>query len=357
MNIESYQIEKRTLEFKFNAGTSRGVLKEHHVTYLILSSGNEKGIGEIAPLPKLSIDYGVNFEDVISGIDFSTCFIKSQKEVFDWVKDLGIFKYPSLVFALETALLDLVNKGQKKIFDTDFYNSTERIPINGLIWMNTKEHMLEQVKSKIDDGFTCIKMKIGAINLEEELEVLKYIRETYSNERLILRVDANGAFTYEEAKKVLSELEKLTIHSIEQPIKVNCPCEMRSLAKYNKVGVALDEELIGVHSLSDKRKVIEEFSPNYLILKPTLLGGFQSCIEWIQLANEYDIEWWLTSALESNIGLNAVCQFASYMEAEHYQGLGTGQLYHNNIDSPLTVEKGMIFYNTDKDWKSVNSNS
>jgi o-succinylbenzoate synthase len=353
MKIDSYQIKGHKLEFKFVAGTSRGQLVEHHVQYLILKSDDICGVGEIAPLPKLSIDYGVDFKEVISTLDIDSIEVSSMDDVFDAVKAFCIEDCPSLGFALETALLDLLSGGIKKIFDTNFYNAQEHIPINGLVWMNTKEHMLEQVKSKIEEGYSCIKMKIGAINFDEELEVLKYIRANYSDKRLVLRVDANGAFNYDQAKKVLRELELLQIHSVEQPIKVNCPCEMRSLSKYNSVGVALDEELIGVTELNDKIQLLEDVQPNYLILKPTLLGGFQTCLEWIELAEEYEIGWWLTSALESNIGLNAICQFASYLEVEHYQGLGTGQLYHNNIDSPLTIEKGAVFYDSNKKWKSI----
>jgi len=342
----------RTLEFKFVAGTSRGSLTEHQVKYLILEKGGVRGVGEIAPLPKLSIDYGKDFESIISIINWPDS-LNSQEDVYEFVKTLNLSDYPSLAFAIETALLDYLHGGIYKIFDCPLLNDKEEIPINGLVWMNSKEHMLEQVKTKIEEGFTCIKMKIGAINLEEELEVLTFIREKYPKEKLILRVDANGAFDYNKSKEVLKKLQELGIHSIEQPMSVGHICEMRTLSKYNSVGVALDEELIGVDNYEDKLKLVEEIQPNYLILKPTLLGGFKACLEWIEIAVRQDIDWWLTSALESNIGLNAITQFASYLVVENYQGLGTGKLYHNNIDSPLEINNGMISYNPQKKWGSI----
>lgn len=351
MQIQSYHLKKHVLDFKFEAGTSRGVLKQHTVYYLTLTSGTQTGRGEIAPLPKLSLDYGVDFEFILCQIDWSFCVdAHNQEEILNAVQGLGLSEYPALVFGIETALLDLFHGGTKKIFDVDFYNSNEGIPINGLVWMNTKEHMMQQVKDKLDAGYRCIKMKIGAIQLNEEIEILDYLRKTFSARELVLRVDANGAFEYNQAKEVLRELERLEIHSIEQPIAVGQQCFMKTLAKYNRVGVALDEELIGVDGLSDKQRLLEEFDPNYIILKPTLLGGLKSCVEWVELAEKLGIDWWLTSALESNIGLNAVAQFASYLQAENYQGLGTGQLYHNNISSPLTIKQGYLYYDQEVEW-------
>ena len=346
------KIVDRTLEFKFVAGTSRGSLTEHQVNYLILEKSGVRGIGEIAPLPKLSIDYGKDFESILSTINWPKS-LTSQEEVFEFVKTLNLSSYPSLAFAIETALLDYLHGGNHKIFDCALLNKEEQIPINGLVWMNSKEHMLGQVKTKIEEGFTCIKMKIGAINLDDELDILAFIREKYPKEKLILRVDANGAFDYNQSKEVLKKLQELGIHSIEQPMSVGHICEMRTLSKYNSVGVALDEELIGIHTFEDKQRLVEEIQPNYLILKPTLLGGLNSCLEWIEIAQKQEIDWWLTSALESNVGLNAVTQFASYLEVENYQGLGTGKLYHNNIDSPLEINNGMIGYDPQKKWGSI----
>ena len=355
MNLKTTaSLVPHTLQFKFDAGTSRGVLREHHVQYLILNLGGIKGVGEIAPLPKLSIDYQEDFQEIINQIDWSFCDnIKTQEEVFEAVSGLKLESYPSLVFAIETALLDIIHGGEKQLFACPLFSDNEGIPINGLVWLNTKEHMLGQVKDKLEQGYRCIKMKIGAINLEEEVEILRFLRESFSSRELVLRVDANGAFDYNKAKDVLRQLEELDIHSIEQPIEKGQECFMRTLSKYNRVGVALDEELIGVSDYSSKKKLIEEIQPNYLILKPTLLGGFKSCLEWIEIAKENEIDWWLTSALESNIGLNAVSQFASYLEVENYQGLGTGQLYHNNLASPLEIVNGFITYNQSKKWEEI----
>lgn len=347
----SYKLTPRTLNFKFAAGTSRGVLKEHQVMYLEMTQGCLTGIGEIAPLPKLSIDFGVDFNEILSKIDFSNQpKFEKYDEVLDYVSSLNLEQFPSLVFALETAFLDLFYGGKKQIFDCKLLSERKGIPINGLVWMNTKEHMLNQVQNKLDAGFRCIKMKIGAIDVQEELEILEFLRESFSHEELVLRVDANGAFNYDKAKVVLKRLEELDVHSIEQPIEKGQECFMKALSSFNKVGVALDEELIGVSSLVEKRKLLDEINPNYIILKPTLLGGMKACLEWVNIAKELRIDWWLTSALESNIGLNAVSQFASLLEVENYQGLGTGQLYHNNIFSPLTIKSGCLYYDDSVSW-------
>lgn len=354
MQIQKFGLKKHVLDFKFEAGTSRGVLKQHTVYYLTLTSGTLSGVGEIAPLPKLSIDYGADFEPILNQIDWSFCEnANDQDQILDAVVRLGLHQYPALVFGLETALLELYHGGTKKILACDFYQTNQGIPINGLVWMNTKAHMMQQVKEKLEAGYRCIKLKIGALQWKEELEILEHLRDTFSANELVLRVDANGAFEYHQAKDVLRELERLDVHSIEQPIAVGQECFMKTLAKYNRVGVALDEELIGVYGLSAKQRLLEEFEPNYIILKPTLLGGLKSCMEWIELAQMLGIDWWLTSALESNIGLNAISQFASYLQAENYQGLGTGQLYHNNITSPLTIKQGYLYYDQEVSWGTL----
>lgn len=352
MKIESYHIISKILDFKFDAGTSRGVLKKHRVYYLVLKANGKEGIGEIAPLPNLSIDFGADFESVIKGLNLVDYEFFNASYFDNILIEWNLQKYPSLVFALETAFRDLLFGGKKQIFDAEFL-SDRKIPINGLIWMNTKEHMLGQIEAKLAEGYQCIKMKIGAINLEEELDVLKAIRAKYSADQLILRVDANGAFDYESAQSLLNQLEDLDIHSIEQPIAVGQLSEMRHLATLTKVGIALDEELIGIVDEEERQQLLEMLKPQYLILKPSLLGGFSSCLNWMELAHDLGIDYWVTSALESNIGLNAICQFADFYDLKGYQGLGTGQLYLNNIESPLSIENGNIFYDQNKSWGSV----
>ena len=350
LQIETYTLSSKTLDFKFEAGTSRGTLLQHAVYYLTLNYKETKGIGEIAALPKLSIDYGVDFEAILQKIIWSKIDFTSHQSVLQSIQTLELSKYPSLVFGIETACLDLFYGGKKQIFENDFYCHSAQIPINGLIWMNTKAHMLQQIDEKLAQGFTCIKMKIGAINWAEELSILKRIREKHSADTLCLRVDANGSFDFEKAQKVLVELEKLDIHSIEQPIRVGQHTDMNTLCRQSKVGIALDEELIGIHLKEEKIKLLEAIKPQYIILKPTLHGGLFSCIEWMEIAKSLNIDFWITSALESNIGLNAICQFTDFHQIKGYQGLGTGSLYHNNIDSPLTVEKGFIYYDKNKTW-------
>ena len=351
MKIDLVKIVPHTLNFKFEAGTSRGTLTEHNIWYLILESNGKRGIGEIAPLKGLSIDYGVDFKDIISKIDFNNINIESVEDVFTQIQQLELSQYPALVFGLETAFLDLFYGGKRKIFDADFYNKEFEIPINGLIWMSSKENMLEQIRSKIIDGYKCLKLKISQENWKDELDVLKYIRQEHDSEKMMLRVDANGAFNFEEAKEVIKALALLEVHSIEQPIAAGQLDQMKELIKISKIGIALDEELIGVSTKEDKIKLLDELEPHFLILKPTLLGGFHACDEWIELAIEREIDFWVTSALESNIGLNAICQYVEFNEIEGFQGLGTGQLYHNNIESPLTIDNGHIYYDKEKDWR------
>ncbi|MCR9017491.1 o-succinylbenzoate synthase [Aquiflexum gelatinilyticum] len=342
------------LKFKFDAGTSRGVLKEK-VSYILkaVSKHNPEviGWGEAAPLPKLSIDDVRNFEEVLEGTVkklSGMSVMDSESEVLEWVKTNISENFPSIHFAFETALLDLLHGGKKMIFDTPFFHSEKAMPINGLIWMGDREFMLDQIDKKLAEGYSCIKMKIGAIDFDQECDLLGYIRKRFGAEKVTLRVDANGAFTTKEALEKLKTLHEFDLHSIEQPIKQGQLPEMESLCRLSPLPIALDEELIGIHNLEEKRRLLETIRPQYIILKPTLLGGIGSSREWIGLAESMDIGWWMTSALESNIGLNAIAQFTSIYNIILPQGLGTGQLYHNNIDSPLRIEKGEIKYGIGK---------
>ena len=345
-----FSFQSHLLRFKFEAGTSRGILKDKK-TFLLQAILRDEpevvGWGEAAPLPKLSIDDLPDFEEVLSNIckrlSGSSVFA-SEQGILDWVKSHVPENYPSIRFAMETALLDLLHGGQKKIFDTPFYNEAKPIPINGLIWMGEKEFMLDQIDKKLAEGYTCIKMKIGAIDFGQECELLGYIRKQYSTDQVTLRVDANGAFSPEDALGKLKILHEFDLHSIEQPIRQGQLEAMQSLCISSPLPIALDEELIGIHDYRDKKKLLETIRPQYIILKPTLVGGVSSCREWIDLASSLGIGWWMTSALESNIGLNAIAQFTSTYDVTIPQGLGTGQLYHNNIDSPLIINRGEIRY-------------
>lgn len=347
-----------TLDFKFDAGTSRGVLKQKTVWYLKVYQPDksfEYGIGEVAILEGLSVDYKADMELELSLL--ADKIIKSDlpvsvEGVYILVKQLVSENLPSIRFGLETALLDLINGGKKEIFPNGFYQSGKTIPINGLVWMGDKAFMKKQIDEKIKAGFKCIKIKIGAIDFEEELKLLRYIKSTYSDE-LTLRVDANGAFSTQKAILKLKALQEFGLHSIEQPIMPNQGMSMKLLCTKSIVPIALDEELVGVTGKINKAELLDEIRPQYIVLKPSLLGGFYETAEWIKLAEEKNIGWWITSALESNIGLNAICQFTSEYEVSMHQGLGTGMLYENNIDSPLTIEGESIYYNQKLEWGSI----
>ncbi len=347
--------KKHRLDFTFQAGTSRGVLT-HKDTWYIIGSHNEKDFfGECGPLKGLSIDDRPDFEATLDHV----CAHLNRRSIQAWdtlgfveslVPELDLIGFPSIVMALETLQADYLNACKQEIFESSFYASETPIAINGLVWMNEPQHMLDQVLSKVQAGFSCIKLKVGAIDFEKECWVLGKIREQYSEKKLILRVDANGAFTEHDVWKKIETLSSYGIHSIEQPIKPQQNELMRQLCKDAAVDVALDEELIGVAGVDAKENLLEELDPPFIILKPTLLGGFAATEEWIRAADYRGIEWWVTSALESNIGLNAICQFTATYPVFMPQGLGTGSLYHNNIPSPLTVYNGGIYYDKDKTW-------
>lgn len=347
---------KHTLKFKFEAGTSRGVYTEKDTFFLkIFDSENPSvfGLGEAAPLKGLSIDDLPNFEEILQ--ELCDTFNNLDLEVFEWniniiLSQLIDDRFPSIKFGFETALLDVMNGGRRVIFDNDFSKSKKAININGLVWMGSKDFMTAQVNEKLAAGFDTIKMKVGAINFAEELEILSSIRQQFSAEQITLRVDANGAFSPEEAPEKLIQLTNYQIHSIEQPIKQQQPEAMAELCQNSPLPIALDEELIGVSDYVQKMQLLKKLKPTYIILKPTLLGGLQHCREWIEIASRLHIGWWMTSALESNIGLNAIAQFTAEYKNPLPQGLGTGSLYHNNIASPLLVENGKLNYQANVGW-------
>ncbi|MDX1903155.1 MAG: o-succinylbenzoate synthase [Thermonemataceae bacterium] len=337
-----------TLDFKFEAGTSRGSLSQKNNFFISLQHPENpdcKGIGEINVLKGLSID---DREDLVSQIAYLLQKFERQEL---HKNDLQLF--PAIRFALETAQKDLANGGKRLIYATNFERGEQKIPINGLVWMGKKEFMLTQIHQKIEAGYTCIKMKVGAINFKEELDLLRVIRKNFSEKEIILRVDANGAFLENEALEKLKRLSELALHSIEQPIATKQYEKMAELCEKSPVPIALDEELIGIWAYEDKKRLLEQLKPAYIILKPALLGGFEASEEWIEIAEKQGIGWWVTSALESNIGLNAIAQWTSHLAYQGHQGLGTGQLYTNNIGSPLFIEKGFLGYDVRQKWQEI----
>jgi len=330
------------LQFKFPAGTSRGVLLHKPSSFLLLEKDGFTGVGECSTIPNLSIDpvetYSEKLEEVCrllnEGVDPGSI-------------DLSL--YPSIAFGLETALLDLKAKGSKCLFPSAFTQGETGIPINGLVWMGDKDFMQKQIREKIAAGYHCIKLKVGALDFETELEIISGIRQQFSPEDIELRLDANGGFTPTDALEKLERLAAFHIHSIEQPIKQKQFEVMAMLCQQSPIPIVLDEELIGVKP-ADKEFILEKIKPAYIILKPSLVGGFRQSEEWIRLAEKHNIAWWITSALEANIGLNAIAQWTYTLNSHLPQGLGTGQLYHNNIPSPLAIENARLFYKSDVDW-------
>lgn len=349
------------LDFKFDAGTSRGVLKTKDTYFIRVSSESFPGVygyGEAGPLAKLSVDDIPDFEQHLREICSQLAGVPLPDKEEALLEKLGALlpiEFPSIRFGMEVALLDLIHGGKRRIFPNSFYDDQKSMAINGLIWMGGRDFMLDQIGQKLEEGYDCIKMKIGSIDFEQEVALLAFIRERYSSQEVILRVDANGAFSKEEALKKLQQLSQFDLHSIEQPIRQGQWDAMEELCRTSPVPIALDEELIGIDDRNDKIRLLKKIKPQYIILKPTLVGGVFSTREWISLAEELSIGWWITSALESNIGLNAIAQLTSTCNPTMHQGLGTGQLYHNNIHSPLTLEKGSIAYRHDKSWADMES--
>ena len=335
-------IEERVLHFKQPAGTSRGVYTERKSWFVHLSDGDRTGIGECAPLPDLSCDARPDYGEVLR--QFCDDVERTGNIDYEAMRD-----YPSMLFGLETAMQSMRNG--EHLFDTPFTRGEEGIPINGLVWMGNYDEMLQRMEQKLEQGFRCVKLKIGAIDFEQELELIKRIRSRFSFHEVELRLDANGAFPYEEALYKLELLSQYNIHSIEQPIRQGQWAYMAELCRESPLAIALDEELIGVNDPEMKRHMLNIIKPRYIILKPSLHGGMMGCREWIQTAKEHGIGSWITSALESNVGLNAIAQFCSSVYGNAItmpQGLGTGQLFTDNIPMPLEIR-------CDKLWISKNS--
>ena len=333
------KIVPRRLHFKQPAGTSRGSYTTRDVWYLHLTSDkypDRVGIGECAPLPKLSCDDMQGYESVLAHI----CNEVTEQGGFS-VESLR--DYPSILFGLETAFRHL-ERGCFELWDTPFSRGEVGIPINGLIWMGDYKKMLEQIEAKMAVGFRCIKLKIGAINFEEELALLRFIRSHFSAKEVELRVDANGAFAPADAMEKLKRLAELDLHSREQPIRAGQWEDMARLTAETPLPIALDEELIGINIPERKQCLLDSVHPQYIILKPSLHGGMAGGNEWIREAEKRNIGWWITSALESNIGLNAIAHWCATFNNPLPQGLGTGALFTNNVDMPLEVRKDSLWY-------------
>lgn len=343
------EIVPYTLQFKRPAGTSRGVYHDHKVWYVIiksLSDPNHWGIGECAPLHDLSCDFDADYEKNLKHF----CKELESDGQLDYEQ---LRPYPSILFGLETALRHYEQKSFN-LWQTAFTEGKEGIPINGLIWMGEYKYMLEQIENKMKQGFRCIKLKIGAIDFEKEIALLTHIRSHFSAKEITLRVDANGAFSPTDALDKLNRLAELDLHSIEQPIRAGQWSEMAKLTQASPLPIALDEELIGVNNATDKQLLLETIRPQYIILKPTLHGGIKGADEWIKLANNLNIRWWITSALESNIGLNAISQWCATFNNSLPQGLGTGALYTNNIDMPLEIKDDCLWFDSKGKTLSIN---
>jgi len=337
-----YQTKKYDLQFKFNAGTSRGVMKKKTSWFIQLEKEGKVGVGECGILKGLSIENFEKYDDDVR--NYLDKYVDDNH--IDNSKYLD--QLPSLRFALEMADLDLKSEKRGILFNNDFSTGQGGIPINGLVWMGDYQFMYDQIKTKIDAGFTCIKLKIGAIDFGKEISLLKYIRDQFSPDEIEIRVDANGAFTPDNALEKLKRLSEFQLHSIEQPIRQKQWDEMAELCSVTPLPIALDEELIGLCTYEEKKSCLDSISPQYIIFKPSLIGGYVSCEEWMTLADAKGIGYWVTSALESNIGLNAIAQWTHEKGIDMPQGLGTGQLYHNNFEGPLQIRDGALWFDPDQ---------
>ena len=332
-----YKLINHPLRFNRASGTSRGVLLEKGSTFIVGfdTDGTMDSLGEISTIPKLSPDADKDIAEITN--------LRISKV---WSNALA----PAVDFGIEMWRKSKVKHDTLNYFDTPFAKGERGIPINGLIWMGERRFMREQIKEKIQEGFRCIKLKIGAIDFEEEISLMTSIREEFSSDDIELRVDANGAFGIEEAMAKLTRLSALDIHSIEQPIKQGQWEEMARLCASTPIPIALDEELIGITDVSKKEEMLKCILPQYIILKPSLVGGWNAASEWIKIAESLEIGWWNTSALESNVGLHAIASWTDTLNNDMPQGLGTGGLFSNNIPSPLEIRNAQLWYNPEKKW-------
>ena len=340
---------KYLLHFKSPAGTSRGTLQHKETWFVkVWNEANPSlfGIGECAVFKGLSMDDLPGYENKLM-----ECCHQINNQTF-LHKELLL--WPSIRFGVESALLDLQQGSIRTIFPSSFSQGDDGIPINGLIWMGSKDFIKQQITEKLNAGYRCIKIKIGAIQLQDELDLLKLIRHEYNPAELEIRLDANGSFPHGKALEILEQFAKYTIHSVEQPIKAGTPDLLSEVCKHSPIPIALDEELIGKTTVVEKRELLQRTKPAYIIIKPTLTGGFAASMEWIEEAKIQNIGWWVTSALESNVGLNVIAQWTYSLDVKVTQGLGTGGLFTNNIPSPLYISKQELRTNKEAKWDFSN---
>ena len=336
---------RHILQFKRAGGTSRGVLTEKETWYVLLEEGGSFGIGECGLFRGLSADDTPDYEAQLR---------KSCERINDGLEALLDFNrsFPSIQFGFEQAYASLKQQNPFELLPSDFTQKEAPISINGLIWMGSLDFMQEQIQEKLAGGFNCLKLKIGALDFEKEWLLLRGIRDRFSTKELEIRVDANGGFSPQDALQKLEKLAELDLHSIEQPIKARQWSEMKSLCERSPLDIALDEELIGLFSGENKEEVLDTIKPQYIILKPSLVGGWSGSDEWIAAAEKRGIGWWITSALESNLGLNAIAQYTYLKNNPMPQGLGTGGLFTNNWQSPLEVRQGQLIYRKGLSWNN-----
>ena len=331
------------LEFKQASGTSRGILKTKETWFIKIEDEHATGFGECGMFRGLSCDDRPDFESKLKWVCHHIDLGLEQLLI-------ELIDFPSIQFGLEMAFLDLLSDSSNVLFPSKFTSGKASIPINGLIWMGDEQFMKSQIRSKIDAGFNCLKIKIGAIDFDTELSLIKAIRKEYDVETIELRVDANGAFSPLEAMEKLKRLSDFNLHSIEQPIRQGQHDAMAKLCAQSPLPIALDEELIGIHDVTKRSLLLQTINPQYIILKPTLVGGFSGSQSWIDLAEKQSVDWWITSALESNIGLNAIAQWTYQLNVNRPQGLGTSALYTNNIEAPLKIYNGRLIYAPSVKW-------
>lgn len=341
--MKTLKIIPHTLTFKFEARTSRGSMNDRKVWYLIIEEDGFIGIGEAAPILGLS-------EDDMSKWDAKLQWLTDHINDDEKKIKSALKKFPALYFGYEMAVTSLGCDYPMMLYPSVYTSGRAGIPINGLVWMNEADHMQAQIDHLIEEGFTILKMKVGGIEWNEEIKLIKELRKKFDSTEIQLRLDANGAWTPKEAREKLNRLSEFEIHSIEQPIKPGQWEEMASICAESPIPIALDEELIGITELKKKKDLINSITPDYLIIKPTLLGGFKASEEWIKLAKSNGIDWWVTSSLESNVGLNAISQWVVTQLPNMPQGLGTGGLFENNIPSPLQVRKGKLIIDNKLSW-------
>jgi o-succinylbenzoate synthase len=333
MSEINFSVFQSKLDFIAPARTSRDVLlsKPSFFIRLIDTASDRMGWGEVSLIPGLSVDTENDVGHALEALVGTHPLDRLEQGLYSLQQ--------SVRFGVETALHSMKAQHPFMPFDSAFARGEQGIHINGLIWMGTEKDMLTQMHARAREGFRVLKMKVGAGDFSHELALLKTIRSEFPADRFELRLDANGAFSTDEALHKLDALAGFSIHSIEQPIAHGQHQALKTVCEKSSIPIALDEELI---HLAPSREFLEFIKPQYLILKPGLIGGFKVADQWVQYAEELGIGWWATSALESNIGLNAIAQWCSTKPLRMPQGLGTGRLFLNNIDSPLTIENAQL---------------